>query len=43
MDYERLSQSLAGLHYFAFAILMLADLARLLAQNSQQALMRRNG
>jgi len=31
-DYERLSQTLAGLHYLAFAILMLANLARLLTQ-----------
>jgi transposase len=27
-DYERLAQTLAGLHYLAFAILMLANLAR---------------
>jgi transposase len=33
-DYERLSQTLAGLHYLAFAILMLANLARLLTQSS---------
>lgn len=32
-DYERLSQTLAGLHYLAFAILMLANLARTLAQS----------
>lgn len=32
-DYERLSQTLAGLHYLAFAILMLANLARLLTQS----------
>jgi transposase len=29
-DYERLSTSLAGYHYFAFAWLMLATLAKLL-------------
>lgn len=33
-DYERLSQTLAGLHYLAFAILMLANLPRLLTQSS---------
>ena len=33
-DYERLSQTLAGLHYLAFAILMLANLTRLLSQSS---------
>ena len=33
-DYERLSQTLAGLHYLAFAILMLANLTRLLTQSS---------
>ena len=33
-DYERLCQTLAGLHYPAFAILMLANLARLLTQSS---------
>jgi transposase len=32
-DYERLAQTLAGLHYLAFAILMLANLARQLAQS----------
>jgi transposase len=32
-DYERLSKILAGLHYLAFAILMLANLARQLAQS----------
>jgi transposase len=32
-DYERLSQTLAGLHYLAFAILMLANLARQLTQS----------
>lgn len=32
-DYERLSQTLAGLHYLVFAILMLANLARLLTQS----------
>lgn len=31
-DYERLSQTLASLHYLAFAILMLANLARQLTQ-----------
>jgi transposase len=29
-DYERLSQTLAGFHYLAFACLMLATLFRLL-------------
>jgi len=29
-DYERLSQTLAGFHYFAFACLMLANLFKLL-------------
>ncbi len=33
-DYERLSQTLEGLHYLAFAILMLSNLARLLTQSS---------
>jgi transposase len=33
-DCERLSQTHAGLHYLAFAILMLANLARLLSQSS---------
>ena len=33
-DYERLSQTLEGLHYLAFAILMLANLTRLLTQSS---------
>ena len=33
-DYERLSQTLAGLHYLAFAILMLANLTKLLIQSS---------
>src|SRR5580693_1652071 len=32
-DYERLGKILAGLHYLAFAILMLANLARQLAQS----------
>ena len=32
-DYERLSTTLAGLHYLAFAILMLANLARQLTQS----------
>ncbi len=32
-DYERLSKILAGLHYLAFAILMLANLARKLTQS----------
>ena len=32
-DYERLAQTLAGLHYLAFAILMLANLARSLAES----------
>jgi transposase len=32
-DYERLAQTLAGLHYLAFAILMLANLARQLTQS----------
>jgi len=32
-DYERLGEILAGLHYLAFAILMLANLARQLSQN----------
>ena len=32
-DYERLAKTLAGLHYLAFAILMLANLARQLSQN----------
>ena len=31
-DYERLSKTLAGLHYLAFAILMLANLVRQLTQ-----------
>jgi hypothetical protein len=29
-DYERLAHSLAGYHYFAFAWIMLAQLAKLL-------------
>jgi hypothetical protein len=33
-DYERLSETLTGLHYLAFAILMLANLARLLTLSS---------
>jgi transposase len=33
-DYERLSDTLAGYHYFAFAWLMLASLARLLTASS---------
>ncbi|MDR3734030.1 MAG: IS5/IS1182 family transposase, partial [Acidobacteriaceae bacterium] len=33
-DYERLSETLAGYHYFAFAWLMLANLARLLCPSS---------
>jgi transposase len=32
-DYERLGNILAGLHYLAFAILMLANIARQLAQS----------
>ena len=32
-DYERLAQTLAGLHYLAFAILMLANLARQITQS----------
>jgi transposase len=32
-DYERLGTTLAGLHYLAFAILMLANLARQLTQS----------
>jgi len=32
-DYERLAETLAALHYLAFAILMLANLARQLAQS----------
>jgi transposase len=32
-DYERLAQTLAALHYLAFAILMLANLARQLSQS----------
>ncbi len=32
-DYERLSQTLASFHYLAFAILMLANLARQLSQS----------
>ena len=32
-DYERLAKTLAALHYLAFAILMLANLARSLAQS----------
>lgn len=31
-DYERLAETLAALHYLAFAILMLGNLARSLAQ-----------
>lgn len=33
-DYERLAQSLAGLHLVAFAVVMASRLARLLAQNA---------
>ena len=33
-DYERLPETLAGLHFLAFAILMLARFAALLAQNA---------
>lgn len=33
-DYERLASTLAALHYLAFAILMLANLTRLLTQSS---------
>jgi transposase len=32
-DYERLGKTLAGLHYLAFAILMLANLVRQLTQS----------
>jgi len=32
-DYERLAKTLAALHYLAFAILMLANLARQLTQS----------
>ncbi len=32
-DYERLAKTLAALHYLAFDILMLANLARLLTQS----------
>jgi transposase len=32
-DYERLAQTLAGLHYLAFAFLMLANLARTLTES----------
>lgn len=32
-DYERLSQTLAGLHYFAFAFLMLATLAKFMTES----------
>ena len=32
-DYERLSQTLATLHYLAFAILMLASLTRQITQS----------
>ena len=32
-DYERLAQTLAALHYLAFACLMLANLAKALAQS----------
>ena len=32
-DYERLAQTLAALHYLAFACLMLANLAKTLAQS----------
>jgi transposase len=32
-DYERLAETLAALHYLAFAILMLANLARQLTQS----------
>ncbi|MDP8923571.1 MAG: IS5/IS1182 family transposase, partial [Chloroflexota bacterium] len=33
-DYERLPQTLAGLHFLAFALLMLARFATLLAQGA---------
>ena len=33
-DYERLPETLAGLHFLAFAILMLARFAALLAQSA---------
>jgi hypothetical protein len=33
-DYERLPETLAGLHFLAFAILMLARFADLLAQSA---------
>jgi transposase len=32
-DYERLSKTLEGIHYFAFAFLMLANITRLLTQS----------
>jgi len=32
-DYERLGKTLAGIHYLAFAILMLANLVRQLTQS----------
>jgi transposase len=32
-DYDRLAKILAGLHYLAFAILMLANIARQLTQS----------
>jgi transposase len=33
-DYERLSETLAGYHYFAFACLMLANLFKLICPSS---------
>ncbi|HEV2705201.1 MAG TPA: IS5/IS1182 family transposase, partial [Pyrinomonadaceae bacterium] len=33
-DYERLPETLAGLHFLAFAILMLKRLVEVLAQSS---------
>ena len=33
-DYERLPQTLAGLHFLAFAILMLARFVALMAQSA---------
>jgi transposase len=32
-DYERLSKTLEGIHYFAFAFLMLANLTKMLSQS----------
>jgi transposase len=32
-DYERLSKTLEGIHYFAFALLMLANLTKMLSQS----------